>query len=288
MNQEIAAQITAHAEEIIALAAQITDAEQQPFGFRGLSCRDTEWEDAYPGPFHQMNLNVMVCGIWSGTTWLKKRLDMLQEGDLGWCQIGNFTPDSNGGRFSISDADCKTIIASVRDHPRNSHHYYLADEPNLTNLSDEDRAQNLSTISARSELCHQADPHPDTATALGDYRQAQLEPGIWGGVVDQVWLSGYPSPNAIADPNRIPDQARWCDQNGIDYLFFLSAHDYQGDQPAYPTESEFSTAYAQIRETQAKGIVLYTFYDEEGQTHLSDDPSPPLTGWAHVARTLAA
>lgn len=282
----VAEQITEHAEAIIALTAQIPD-ESPQYEFRALSCRDTEWEEAYPGPFHEMNLNVMPCGIWSGTTWLKKRLDMVQEDDLGWCQLGNFTPNASGGSFSINEANCRTIIESVKDHPRNSHRYYLADEPNLTGMSNEERADNLDTIQTRSELIHSIDTHPSTRTSLADYRQAQLEPGIWAGVVDELWLSGYPSPNAKADPTRIADQARWCDLNGIDYLFFISAHDYQVDQPAYPTEDEFETAYAQVRSTKAKGTILYTFYDEEGKTHLRDNPSPPLTGWATVGRVMA-
>jgi len=248
------------------------------FQFRAIYCRDEEFDQCYPDPFKTMNLSIMECYIYSGTTNIKKRMDQLVAPDMGWSLLSSFTPSSTGGSFRLSDTDVVTIVKSVKDHPRNSHHYYIADEPNLTNYSVQAQDANRNTLSNRAKLISQNDPV--AKVWIADYRQAQLDPvasnrpgGMWGGLGFGVMLSGYPSPNVDQDPQRIPNQAKWCDAAGIDYIGCISCHDYQGNAPAWPTVAQFSKAGDQWAATKAQGIILYIYYDAEGTKHLSDDPA---------------
>ena len=246
------------------------------FPFRAIYVRDDEFDACYPEAFQRMELSAMECAIFSGTTNLVKRMDALAEPDMAWSLLGGFTADVDGGTFRIPDTDLATIVESVRDHPRNSHRYYIADEPNLTGMTAAQQDANRDALRARTALIHEVDPL--ARVSLGDYRREQLDPelsarpgAMWAGVVDEVWLDGYPSPNIDADPERIPDQARWCDQAGVDYLGVISVHEYQGDNPAYPTEAHVQASIDAWAATGALGIVTYIYYDDEGGTHLSDD-----------------
>ena len=254
-----------------------------PFAFRGIFCRDTEFDACYA---HLDDLGVNVMGIWTSGTYNNalKRMNQLVAPHLRWTTIGLFTASTTGGTFNTTDAQVATIVQSIAQHPRNSHLYYIVDDTgnDMRSFTPAQRQLNLDRIKARVALIHLYDP---LAIVSGsDYRPEQLQPGIWKGVHDEVVLDAYPSPNVDAAPDVIPNMAAWCDAVGMDYLISLSAHDYLGDRPSYPTELQFATMYAQARATRAHGVMLYTWYDAEGSVHLRDNPPPPLTGWATVKR----
>lgn len=247
------------------------------YSFRAIYCRDEEFAACYPGPFRTMKLSAMECFIYSGTTNLKKRMDQLQDPDMGWSILSSYTPNSSGGTFKINDADCRTIVASVADHPRNSHHYYIADEPDLTQLSKSQQDACREKLRARAALVVEVDEL--AKVWIADYRKAQLDPvtsgrpgGMWGGLGFGVMLSGYPWPNAVQSPQTIPDQARWCDEAGVPYMGIRSCHDYQGTKPAWPTKDQYKAANDQWMATNEQGSVLYIWFDAEGTKHLSQEP----------------
>jgi hypothetical protein len=251
------------------------------FPFRAIYCRDEEFAQCYPNAFDAMDLTAMECYIYTGTTNLKTRFDQLKSPHKGWSVLSSFRPNTTGGVFTLSDADCTTAVKSIATHPLNSHHYYIADEPDITNYKDSTGVTRTYTATqkqalkdkliSRVKLVHAADPSPETKVSLADFRTAQI-PG-WKGVVDLLFLSGYPFPNAVDSPTTIPTQAKLCDDAGIQYVGCLSCHDYQVNRPAYPTQSQLKAARDQWAATKAIGIALYIWYDAEGTRHLSQDPT---------------
>lgn len=247
---------------------------------RTIYCQDGDFAACYPAsnrPFNKMNLSVMQVGVWAGTTNHLNRMNSMSAPDLAWTQLGNFTVNSSGGTFLHDDSTTITLVDNVKNHARNSHIYYIADEPDVTALTTPQQDLVRENLQTRAELIKSRDPF--ATVVISDWIQAQLDPvtsgrsnGMWGGIVDQIWLSGYPRPTVNDEPNRIGDQARWCDAAGISYVGVHSAHDHNTNQPQYPTKAEFTTGMNMWKATKASGIAIYIWNDGIGGTHLSADP----------------
>ncbi len=286
-----------------ALGDQITDSAAVEYDFRGIYVRDSEFA-ACLAKMGTMGLNGMECQIFSGTTNLLTRMNQLVAPQVGWSMLGHFTPSTAGGTHTLNDASVITIVDGIKNHPQNSHRYYIADEPDISGYTTAQQDLNRNSLRARRNLIKSRDPL--AIVSFAEYLQAQLEPtqarpyGMWGGtdpvgattytsrVIDEVWLSGYPNWTGTGyQENLIPDTSGWCDAAGIPYVWVVSAHDYLTNKPAYPTQTTFTHMMDQIKATNSQGIVVYIWYDAEGTTHLSNNPAAPLANQASVGAEMA-
>lgn len=255
--------------------------------FRAIWCRDSEFS-ACLAAVPAMNLNAIECWT-SNTTNLLNRMNQIPAGIMGWSVLGNWTPNTSGGTFNLTDAQVITIIDGIKDHPRNSHRYNLSDEPNISGYTPAQQDLCRTALRNRRNLIKAHDPL--ALVSVSDYRQAHLDPvltgrtyGMWGGpeasgassfttrVLDEVMISYYPRPNVDVEGHFITDMAGWCDAAGMDYVGCTCAHDYGAHVPDYPTPTQYTTAVKLWWQTNSKGINTYIWYDAEGTKQLRDDP----------------
>lgn len=275
------------------------------FPFRGITVVDAEFAAA-KAALATMDCNLIECQIFSGTTNLLTRLNQLTAGQYGWNMLGHWTPSTAGGTHSISDANVATIVDGIANHARNSHYYYLADEPNISTYTTLQQNACRDVLRARRNLIRQHDPLAKCCFA--DFRKAQLSPlstgsggsgrtyGLWGGtddpnadvytdrVADEIWLSYYPRPTATVENTMIATIAGYCDAAGIPYSQFLSAHNYLDTLPSYPTQANFQDSVTQTAATNAINVILYIWADDwdtsdtsSPNLHLRDNPAGKLT-----------
>lgn len=240
-----------------------------------------------------MGISIMECFVSAGApNNALTRMNQISAPTMGWTQMSGFTPSAGGGSFAINDATCTSIVNGIKNHARNSHIYYIADEPNIQQFTTVQQDANLATMRARRNLIKSLDPQ--AVVAIADFRQNQMQPaasgrtyGMWGGpepigqavytdrVLDLVVTSGYASPSIDADPTRLTNQAAWLDQAGVPYIVGISIHENPagGHSPDYPTQAQVDTQIANVKTTNSQGIWVY-IWDQNGvDPRLSTDGS---------------
>ncbi len=248
-----------------------------------------------------MGTNVLEAQIFSGTSNILTRYNQLSGTQTGFAQLGSYTPSTSGGSFSISDANITTIVNGVKNHAQTSHIYYIFDEPNLHVGTWTTTEQNncRSAIQDRRDLIHSLDTSPLTRVVGADFRQNQLDPvasgragGMWLGIIDEVILSSYPFPNAVAVPTHIPMVAGWCDDASMPYSGALSVHNFLDTKPAYPTVAQMQYAFDQWSATNSVDLWVYIWSDDwdaadtsSPNTQLRDDPTMQAELGAKFAET---
>jgi hypothetical protein len=268
-----------------------------------------------------MNTNLTEAQIFSGTTNHLNRMNLLSAGQFAFTMVGHWTPNATGGTFTISDNDSfaqlTTIINNVKNHARNSHYYYLFDEPSLASLTGPQIDLCRNRLRTYRNKIRELDPLGKMVGA--DFRKSQLSPasaasggsgrtfGVWGGtdapsadvytdrVMDEIWLSYYPRPTAsAADISTVAAIQGYCDAAGIPFSQFVSAHNFQDTLPSYPTQANFQDALTQAAGSNAINVIVYIWEDSwdtndtsSPNLHLRDNPAGKLTQ-AQVGTVLAA
>lgn len=284
-NRDIAEQISEHANAIIALSGQITDPPpdtRRTFAIRALYDIN---RGSYPGIFNDvMHLNCEQAyqnptGKDTQLVSSSTGMDQIQEGNLAWTWMGGY--DFANQRMKIANDKLGRVMSArgnlgytVPEHPRNSHRYVLTDDDQITQLSPHNKDTHLNAIADFYDLLHSYDA--EAFCYLVDWKEERI--GWYGSfprkVCDGVLLDGYSNYSAANGgylEDRIPDQARWCEQASLPYSFVVSVHDWQGGSPAYPTPEQYNHAVDQVCETESIDLFHYVWDDEEGK-NICDDP----------------
>jgi hypothetical protein len=271
------------------------------YSFRGIFDTARLSLGGNPSPFSTMNLSIITAyqGPSQADSSLVTVLDnYVPASAKGYIWMGGFAMSAGGGVMKIESSTFGGYAGKLeavlnytngshpvpaKNNPKSSHRYVVLDDMqgDFTAYNTAQRQANLNTIKAFCDRIKAVDPQAITAAV--EYREAQIP--MWVGVVDELWLDGYPNNNAANGgylTNRIPDQAAAAIAAGIPFVGVISAHDNAG-QPTYPTTNRFTQMMTQWKQTSMRGIMVYCWDDGSAPSLATD-----ATLRAHIGTQMAA